>query len=173
VTIQEPLKVTCCKLLALVSQIYKQLKCKGVFSTSATSVHCWILPGISYFLNLQNEFRGTFPDFPVSGKSTISRVVNHFCYAGSMQDGNRFGRLLVLSDNSLGDIHQTLSCYLWKSLRKFSLQRGIYYGSVHKATEILKLHPYHVYISCMNLSNLERESSFSTEFGLDTSFKGV
>jgi hypothetical protein len=43
----------------------------------------------------------------------------------------------VLSDNSLDDIR--------KSLRKLSLESGLFYGSVHKATKILKLHPYHIH----------------------------
>jgi hypothetical protein len=34
------------------SVVFKQSKCKDVFFTSATSVHCRTLPGISFLLNL-------------------------------------------------------------------------------------------------------------------------
>jgi hypothetical protein len=32
-------------------------------------------------------------------------------------------------------------------LRKLPLQSGLHYGSVHKATKILKLHPHHVNVT--------------------------
>jgi hypothetical protein len=34
------------------SAVFQQSKCKDVFFTSATSVHCWTQPGISFLLNL-------------------------------------------------------------------------------------------------------------------------
>jgi hypothetical protein len=97
-------------------------------------------------LTCQNEFRVTFPDYPVPDKSTVSRLVNRFRDTGSVQDRNRSGRPSVLSDDSLDDIHQTLLHSPRKSLRKLSLQSGLSYGSVYKATKILKLHPYRVNI---------------------------
>jgi hypothetical protein len=88
------------------------------------------------YLTCQNDFGDTFPDFPVPNKSTISRLVNRFRDTGSVQDRNRSGRPSVLSDDSLGDIHQTLLRASRKSLRKLSLQSGLSYGNVHKATKI-------------------------------------
>jgi hypothetical protein len=60
------------------------------------------------YLTYQNEFRETFPDFPVPNKSTISRLVNRFRDTGSVQDRHRSGRPSVLSGDSLDDIRQTL-----------------------------------------------------------------
>jgi transposase len=53
------------------------------------------------YLNFQNDFRDTFPDFPVPNISTVSRLVNRFRDTGSVQDRNRSGRPSVLSDDSL------------------------------------------------------------------------
>jgi transposase len=53
------------------------------------------------YLNFQKEFRDTFPYSPVPNKSTVSRLVNRFRDTGSVQDRNRSGRPLVLSDDSL------------------------------------------------------------------------
>jgi hypothetical protein len=107
------------------------------------------------FLTCQNEFRDTFFDSPVQNKYTISRLVNRFRDTGSVQDRSRSGRPSVLSDNSLDDICQTLLRSPRKSLRKVSLQSELSYGSVHKATTILKLHPYwavHFKHHCRNTS---------------------
>jgi hypothetical protein len=98
------------------------------------------------YLTYQNEFRDTFQNSPVPNKSTISCLVNSFHDTGSVQGRNRSGRASVLSDNSLNDIHQTLLHSPGKSVRKFSLQSGLSYRSVHKATKILKLHPFCVQI---------------------------
>jgi hypothetical protein len=98
------------------------------------------------YLTCQNDFRDTFPDSPVSNKLKISRLVNRFCDTGSVQDRNRSGRPPVLSDDSLDNIHQTLLCSPQKSLRKLSLQSGLSYGSAHKTSKILKLHPHHVHV---------------------------
>jgi transposase len=97
------------------------------------------------YLTCQNEFKDTCPDSPVLNKSTVSRLVNRFRDTGSVQDRNRSGRSSVLSDDSLNDIRQTLLRSPRKSLRKLSLQSGLSYGSVHKATKILKLRPYRVH----------------------------
>jgi hypothetical protein len=120
------------------SVVFKQLKCKDVFSTSATSVHCRTIPGILF--NFQNELCDTFPDSPMPNKSTC------FCDTGSVQDRNCSGRPSVLSNGSLDDIHHTLVHSPRTSLRKLYLQSGLSYGSVHKATKILKLHPYRVHV---------------------------
>jgi hypothetical protein len=40
------------------------------------------------YLTCQNEFTDTFPDSPVSNKSTIPRLVNRFCDTGSVQERN-------------------------------------------------------------------------------------
>jgi hypothetical protein len=78
VTIQLPTQVTsCCNLLAPV--VFKQSKCKDVFFTSTTSVHCHTLPVILLFnLTCQNYFRDTFADSPVPNKSTVTCLMNCF-----------------------------------------------------------------------------------------------
>jgi hypothetical protein len=96
------------------------------------------------YLTCQNDFRNTFPDSAVPNKSTIFHLVNCFHDKESVQDRNCSSRPSVLSDNSLDNIHQTLLCSPRESLRKLSLQSGLSYRSIYKATKILKLHPYHV-----------------------------
>jgi hypothetical protein len=98
------------------------------------------------FLTCENEFRDTFPDTPVPNKSTVPRLVNRFRDTGRVQDRNRSGRHSMLSDDSLDDIRQTLLLSPRKSLRKLYLYSGLSYGSVHKATKILKLHPHRVHV---------------------------
>jgi hypothetical protein len=97
-------------------------------------------------LTCQDEFRDTFPDSPGPNKLTVSCLVNHFRDTGSVQDRNRSGRPSLLSDDSLNAIRQTLLRSSRKLLRKLSLQSGLSYGSVHKATKILNLHPYRVHV---------------------------
>jgi hypothetical protein len=79
--------------------------------------------------------------------SAVPRLVNCFRDTGSVQDRNRSDRPSVLSDDSLDDIRQTLLRSPRKSLRNLSLESGLSYGSVCKATKILKLHPHRVYIT--------------------------
>jgi hypothetical protein len=98
------------------------------------------------YLTCKNEFKDAFPDSPVPNKSTVSRLVNRFRDTGSVQDRNLYGRLSVLSDHSLDDIRETLLRSPRKSLSKLSLQSRLSYGSVHKATEILKLHLHRVHV---------------------------
>jgi hypothetical protein len=98
------------------------------------------------YATCQNDFRDTFPDSPVPNKSTVSRLVNRFRDTGSVQDGNRSGRPSVLSDDSLDDIRQNLLRSSRKLLRKLPLQSGLFHGSEHNATKILKLHPYRVHV---------------------------
>jgi hypothetical protein len=97
------------------------------------------------YLTCQNELRAAFPDTPVPNKSIVSRLVNCFSVTGSVQNRKRSGRPSVLSDDSLDDIRQTLLRSSRKSLRKLSVQSGLSYRIVHKATKILKLDAYRVY----------------------------
>jgi hypothetical protein len=128
--------------------VFRQSKRKDVFFFLQVQ---WVIivkhyrASCSYF-TCQNEFRDAFPDSPVPDKSTISCLVNCFLDTRSVQDRNHSGQPSVLSDDSLDDIHQTLLHSPWKSLRKLSLEIGSSYGSVHKAANILKLHPYHVHV---------------------------
>jgi hypothetical protein len=147
VTIQEPTQVTSCyNLLASVRQLFLNSQSARMFFWQVERViiveHYLISRS---YLTFQNEFRDTFPDSPVPNKSIISRLVNRFHDAGKVQDRNRSGRPSVLSDDNLDDILQTLLRSLRKSLRKLSFQSGLSYGSVHRATKILKLHPYRVH----------------------------
>jgi hypothetical protein len=117
------------------SVVFQQSKCKDLFhmcNECSLSNITWHL-----VLTCQNLFRDIFPDSPVPNKSTVSRLVNRFRDTGSVQDRNRSGRPSVLSDDSSDDIRQTLLRSPRKSLRKLSVQSGLSYGSVHKATKIL------------------------------------
>jgi hypothetical protein len=98
------------------------------------------------YITSQNLFRDIFPNSPVPNRSTVSYLVVCFCDTGGVQDRNHSGQPSVLSDYSLDDIRQTLLRSPRKSLRKLSLWSGLSYGSAHKATKILKLHPYHVHV---------------------------
>jgi hypothetical protein len=162
-----------CNLLAPVCQLSSKGQSARMSSAQVQQVFIaeHYLASRSY-LTCQNEFRDTFPNSLVPNKSTVSLLVNRFCDTGSMQDRNHSGRPSVLSDDSLDDIHQTLLCSPRKSLRKLSLQSGLSYRSVHKATKILKLHPI-MYMSCTNSRNLIRKNDFSIAGGLHTSFEGV
>jgi hypothetical protein len=148
VIIQEHMLVaSCCNLLAPVRQLsFNSRSARMSFSqVQRLFIVEHYLASRSYLI-CQNEFRDTFPDSPVPKKSTISRLVNRFRHTGSVQDRNRSGRPSVLSDDSLDDIRQTLLRFARKLLRKLSLQSGLSYGSVHKATNILKFHPYCVHV---------------------------
>jgi hypothetical protein len=144
VTIQEPMQVmSCCNLLMPI----RQLSFNSRSSRMSFPQVQWVFTVKHYlashsYLICQNEFRDTFPDSHVPNKLTISHLVNCFHDTGSMQNKNRFSRPLVLSGDSSDDIRQTLLCSSQKSLRKLSLQNGLFCGGVHKATKILKLHPY-------------------------------
>jgi hypothetical protein len=136
-------------------------KCK--FSLSSTTWHL--------VLTCHNEFRDLFPIFPVLNKLTGSHLVISFCDTGSALDRNHSCRPSLLSDSSLDDIHQTLLHFPRKSPRKFSVQSGLSYGSVHKAVKILKL--YVMYLLCTNWRSLIRKNNFITADGLHSSSHGV
>jgi hypothetical protein len=72
--------MSCCNLLALVCQLsFSSRSARMSFSQVQ-----WVFIVKHYlashsYLTCQNEFRVTFPDSSVANKSTISRLVNHFC----------------------------------------------------------------------------------------------
>jgi hypothetical protein len=133
VTTQEQTQVTwCCNLLAPVRQLSSNSRSGRMVSSQVQRVFIveHHLASRSYSTR-QNEFRDTFPDSPAPNKSTLSRLVNHFRETGSVQERNSSGRPLVLSDDSLDDIRQSLSRSPRKSPRKLSLQSWLSYGSAH------------------------------------------
>jgi transposase len=88
--------------------------------------------------------RDSFPDSVVPNKSTIQQLVEHFRENGSIGEKHHSGHPSVLSNDSLEDIRARLLQSQRKSLRKLSQQTGMTYGSVQRATERVKLHPYRV-----------------------------
>jgi hypothetical protein len=147
VTIQEPTQATSCwNLLAPVRHLsFNSRSARMSFSQVHRVFIVENYLASRSYLTCHNEFRDTFRDSPVPNKSTVSRLVNRFRDTGSVQDRNRSGRPSVLSDDNSDDICQTLLRSPLKSLRQLSLQSGLSYGSVHKATKILKRHPYRVH----------------------------
>jgi hypothetical protein len=93
-----------------------------------------------------NAFINSFRDSVVPNKSTIQRLVERFRETGSIGEKRRSGRPSVLSNNSSEDIRARLLQYPRKLLRKLSRQTGMTYGSVQRATKLLKLHPYRVQV---------------------------
>jgi hypothetical protein len=87
-----------------------------------------------------------------------------------VQDRNHSS--LVLNDDSLGDIRQTLLRFRRKSPTKLCLQSGLFNGSVRKVTNILKLHPCLVHVM-HELKETSKEKLLRTAEGLHTSFEGV
>jgi hypothetical protein len=79
-------------------------------------------------------------------KSTIQRLVERLYETGSIGEKRRSGLPSVLSNDSLEDIRARLLQSPRKSLRKLSQQTGMTYGSVQRATQRLKLHPYRVLV---------------------------
>jgi hypothetical protein len=161
VTTQEPTHViSCCNLLTPVHQ----LPSNSWSARMSFSQVQWVFTVKHYlascsYLTCKNEFRDTFPDSHVPNKSTISRLVNCFHDTGSVQGRNRYSRPLVLSGSNLDDIRQTLLCSPQRSLRKLSLQSGLSYGSVHKATKIWNfIHTVHM--PCTNSRNLMRRLQY-------------
>jgi hypothetical protein len=111
-TLQEPTQVTsCCNLLASDSQLSSNSRSARMSFSQVQRVFIveHYLASRSYE-TCQNEFRDTFPNSPVSNKSTISRLVNRFRDTGSVQNRNRSGWPSVLWDDSSDDIRQTLLC---------------------------------------------------------------
>jgi hypothetical protein len=148
VTIQQPTQATsCCNLLAPVRQLSSNSRSARMSFSQVQRVFIveHYLASRSY-LTCQNESRYSFPDSPVPNKLAICRLVNRFRDTGSVQDRNRSGRPSVFSDDSLDDIRQILLPSPPKSLRKYYLQSWLSYGSVYKATKVLKLHPYRVHV---------------------------
>jgi hypothetical protein len=78
--VQEPTHVTsCCNLLAPVRELSSKSRSARMSFSQVQRVFIaeHYLASRSY-LTCQNEFRDTFPDFPVPNKSTVSRLVNCF-----------------------------------------------------------------------------------------------
>jgi hypothetical protein len=73
-------------------------------------------------------------------KYTIQRLVERFRETGSTGEKHRSGRPSVLSNNSLEDIRARLL----QSPRKLENFPNKLDGSIQRATERLKLHPYRV-----------------------------
>jgi hypothetical protein len=92
----------------------------------------------------------------VPSKSTIQRLVEFFLETGSIGEKRLSGRHPVLSNDSLEDIRAHLLQSPGKSLRKLSQQTEMTYGSIQRATERLKLHPYRVPV-CHELKEIDKE----------------
>lgn len=99
------------------------------------------------YAKCQEDFSNAFPDAKVPNKSSICRLFHRFRDTGSVNDRKRTGRPSVLTDDSLQTISETFIRSPKKSLRKLSTQIGLSYGSVHKATKLLKLHPYRINVT--------------------------
>jgi hypothetical protein len=85
-TIQEPAQVTsCCNLFVPVRQLsFNSRSAMMSFSqVQRVLIVEYYLASRSY-LTCQNEFRDTFPDYPVPNKSTISRLANRFRDTGTL-----------------------------------------------------------------------------------------
>jgi hypothetical protein len=80
----------------------------------------------------------------VPNKCTIQRLVERFRETRNVGEKRRSGRLSALSNDSLEDIRARLLQSPRKSLRKFSQQTVMTYGSVQRVTKRLKLHSYRV-----------------------------
>jgi hypothetical protein len=162
------MKVTsCCNLLLPVCQLsFNSWSAKMSFSqVQRVFIVEHYLTSRSY-LTCQNEFRDTFSDSSVPNILTVSHLVNCFPYTGSVQDRHHSNQPSVLSDDSLDDIRQTLLRSPQKSRRKLSLQSGLSYRSVHKATKTLKLCPYHVHVM-HELKEPDKEIQFEYRGPLD------
>jgi hypothetical protein len=141
VTAQEPTQVTSrCNLLASVCHLSFYNRSVRVSFSQVQRVfvveHCL---ASRLYVTCQNEFRDTFPDYPVPNRSTLSRLMNRFRDTRCLYDRNCSGRPYVLSDDSLHDIRQILLRSPRKQLRKLSIQSGLCCGSAHKATKMHKL----------------------------------
>jgi hypothetical protein len=79
--------MSCCNLLSSVRKLSSNSRSTRLSFSQVQRVFIveHYLASRSY-LTCQNEFRDTFPDFPVPNKSTISRLVNRFRDTGSVQD---------------------------------------------------------------------------------------
>jgi hypothetical protein len=77
--------MSCCNLPALVRQLSSNSRSARVSFSQVQRVFIveHYLASRSY-LTCQNEFRDTFPDFPVPNKSTVSRLVNRFRDTGTL-----------------------------------------------------------------------------------------
>jgi hypothetical protein len=92
----------------------------------------------------------------VPNKSTIQHLIEHFRETRSIGEKRHSGCPSVLSDDSLEGIRARLLQPTRKSLRKLSQQTEITYGSVQRATQCLKLHPYRVQV-CHELKEIYKE----------------
>jgi hypothetical protein len=66
-----------------------------------------------------------------------------------------------------------LLCSPQKSLKKLSLQSGLSYVSIHKATNILELHPYCVHVTHELKEHEKEQRNFTTANNLHTSLERV
>jgi transposase len=118
------------------------------------------------YAECQNAFKNSFPDSAVTSKSTIQRLVERFRETASIGEKRRSGRHSVLSNDTLENIKARLLQSPRKSLRKFSQQIGMTYGSVQRTTKRLKLHPYQSFypMCCVTFGSLcILHSLYSTE----------
>jgi hypothetical protein len=98
--------------------------------------------------------------------------VERFRQTGSIGEKRCSGRPSVLSNDSLEDLRARLLQSPRKSLRKLSQQTAMTYGSVQRATKLLKLHPYRVQV-CHELKETDREKRMVTADGSDNLYEMV
>jgi hypothetical protein len=152
--------MSCCNLLAPVYQLSSNSWSSRMSFFTSASVHCQTLPGISFLLNLPEWVWGYISRFPCAKQISSVSSGEPFLWQKACRTDFYSSRPLVLSDNCLDDIHQTLLRYPWKSLRKLSLQSGLSYGSVHKATKISKLHLHLVHVM-QSLKEPDKEKQYN------------
>lgn len=89
-------------------------------------------------------FQEEYPGVQVPNRSTIHRLVNKFRETGSVLDRKHRRPRRVLTEETLDNVGHALERSPRKSVRRLSQQMGISYGSVQKATRLLKLQPYKI-----------------------------
>jgi hypothetical protein len=167
-TILEHTLVTlCCNLLAPACHLFSNsLSVRVSFSTSAASVHCRTLPGISFQNDFQNEFRDIFSDSPVPNKLTVLSAES-FQWYRKLAGQNMFWLTFVVKWQEVGQYLSNSVVSLIKLLFRvdYPLEVNV---SLQRFWNFICI----MYMSCMNSRNLIRKNVLSISDGLHTSFSG-
>ena len=90
---------------------------------------------------VRRRFEKRFPGVKIPSRATVHNLYNKFRATGSVEPKRQTRSRSVLTEEELDDIGYRLEQSPGKSLRSLSQEVGISYGSVQKATKLLKLDP--------------------------------
>ncbi len=160
------------QLICACSVIICAEKSKNGFNARSENLHCRTLFCGNIGEKVLELYASKFVDAPTLNRKNISRFVNKFYQTGIVNNLPRHITHTALTPETLAMVSNTLSKTPNKSLQRVVKEQNVSYSTVHHATRVLQLHPYHIWVT-HELSPLDPDQRLHCSNWLLTNFTPV